>query len=198
MRKLFTGLVLIALVSTAGCGSGGADAAPVATGGFNLDLGGYFDDIPETYGAASGQTGPWVPVRDGTTNAITNAAGDVTAVSIVLDGISSVANPRTSTEGDLLRDWMESPAAPEDGLSVTLTGLDDGLYALYYYVPRPTDDFTANGGPMPGLPGGDLNGLGAQGTNWNTVLVSVSGGTLTITGSPFNAYLSGVQIVPVR
>ena len=60
---------------------------------FNLDFHTTFTGLPETYGAASGQTGNWVDISVGTTNGLADTSGTATLVSITVTGRGDPAPP---------------------------------------------------------------------------------------------------------
>jgi hypothetical protein len=82
--------------------------------------------------------------------------------------------------------------------SESITGLEDGQYDVYYYSYSACSGMTAHGVAMGDLSGsGDPETLGVQGSNWDVVTVTISGGTLTILdSSPSSDGISGIQIVP--
>jgi len=168
--------------------------------GFNLDFRGTLTGLPETYGAASGQTGTWVDVPLGVTNGLTDVSGATTGVSITTTGTGDTFHPATTDDGILLRDSIVNDGVrpPTIAFSATLTGLADGEYTVYYYHFAATSGLTINSSPMSDLAGGSADALGAQGTNWDAVQVSVAGGTLQIvdtTPESDFAGLSGIQMV---
>lgn len=172
---------------------------------FNLDFGGTFTGLPDTYGAASGLTGTWVDVPCGpcgTTDALVNTVGTATTVSIELTGLGDTFNPQTTIESILLRDAVVNDDDPPFGsaFSATLTGLQDGQYDVYYYNHSATSGMSVNGTAMNNLAGGSPDALEDRGTNWDvTTGVTVTGGTLTIIDADGGFFdgLSGIQLVHV-
>jgi hypothetical protein len=167
---------------------------------FNLDFTQYFTGLPTSYGAASGQTGTWVDVPLGVTGGLTSTAGIATAVNITTTGRGDAFNPQTTTDGILLRDSFVNDDfdLPPVAFSATLTGLANGEYTVYYYHFAATSGLEINGAPMNDLAGGSADALGAQGSNWDAVQVTVTGGSLEIvdTTPDFDtAGLSGIQIL---
>lgn len=167
---------------------------------FNLDFGGFFTGLPDTFGAAAGLTGTWVDVPYGTSSALVNTLGTATSVSIELNGMGDAFHPHSSTESILLRDAVVNPAThsnPPVGFSAALSSLQDGEYEVHYYFYHTASGMTMNEIAMNDLAGGSADGLTAQGTNWDVVTgVTVTGGTLTIMddGAGFEG-LSGIQVV---
>ncbi len=166
----------------------------IAGESFNLDFGNSFTGLPGTYGAASGQTGTWIDVLAATSTAnLTNVSGQATSVSITLSGDPTAAGSATTNDGILLRDAVAS--SPFGGpISVTLTALPDGVYDVYYYFYGATSGLSMNSVAMANLAGGSADTLGNEGTNWDVLRTTVSGGALSITASGSDS-LSGIQIV---
>ncbi len=185
----------LALMLTACGGSSTSAPNPMM---FNLDFAVFLKGLPDTYGAASGQTGKWDDVPLGTTTALINTHGTATSVSIVLAGGADQFGMPTTDDGILLRDSVvnNNSNPPFDPFSATLTGLQDGQYTVYYYYHSPTFGLKINGTAVTKLTGGSPDSLGAQGTNWSIATgVTVTGGTLTIVND-YTDYdgLSGIQL----
>jgi len=185
-------------VAVTGGGNSALQIVPVA--GFNIDLGTTYPVPAKTYGAASGQTGLWNSVGLGDTTLVGLIDGSSRVTLTLVASTASAASPPpapTTDDPKLLNDEFSS-----DGPSwaVTLTHLADGDYHVYLYAP--SDDvesgpMTVGGvavGSIPGDPGGTL----IEGTSWTSVDVTVSGGTLAITGGGVSTGLAGLQIVPVE
>jgi hypothetical protein len=164
---------------------------------FNLDFRGTFTGLPDTYGAASGQTGTWVDVLPNTpTGNLINVSGQATSVSITVTGRGDTFNPQTTIDSILLRDAIVSDFDFGEDFSVAVTGLPNGVYDVYYYYHGATSGLSLNSMPMADLAGGSADALGSEGTNWDVMRTTISGGTLTIADStPASDGLSGIQIV---
>lgn len=174
-------------------------ASPAAAQSFNLDFQDSFTGLPDTFGAASGQTGTWVDVDESTTIFnLTDITGSPTAVSITLEGIGTTFHPQTTTASILLRDKVQTGNVRnlEPAFSAILTALADGEYELYYYSNN-TSGLTANGTLLDNLAGGSIDNIGPQGTNWDVATVTVSGGLLEILAPNQirSNGLSGIQLV---
>ena len=182
----------------AGCGGGGSTPSAPNPMMFNLDFRGSFTGLPDTYAAASVQTGTWVDVPLGTTNALVNTLGTATSVSIVLSGRGDTFSPQTTIDSILLRDSVINDLIFNIPFSVALTGLQDGQYTVYYYSNSGgISGMTINGTATNNLAGvSGADSLGVQGTNWDIATgVTVTSGTLTITDTSLdNDGLSGIQL----
>lgn len=195
------GIAAVSALLGLGCGEDSVTPTPTPTRTlvFNLDFRGTFTGLPDSYQAASGLTGRWIDIPPGTTNALINALGVTTTVSITLTGRGDTFNPQTTIDSILLRDSVvnNTLSFPSVAFSVTMTGLQDGQYDVYYYFHGATSGMSMNSTAMTDLSGGSADALGLQGTNWNVMTgVTVIGGTLTITDADGGMDgLSGIQLV---
>lgn len=170
--------------------------------GFNVDFGTAFAPPPRSYGTtASSQAGRWTQVGLDETTLAALIGGDSQVRLTLSPGAANGASssPVTNDNQRLLFDHFSSLSGAT--WTVTLSGITQGNYRVFLYAPSdPTVDtgtMTVGGvnvGSIQGDPGGSL----IQGTSWVSVDVTVSGGTLVITGTGAGTTgLAGLQIVPV-
>lgn len=166
----------------------------------NIDFGTFGGTPLTTYGAVASQEGLWNLVGLGA-SAITDLNG-VTGVTINLNADSDGGSVGTCTAPDnqllLCDNFYSSDGATWD---LTINGLRNGIYTLYIYAPSnsavPTGDMTVNGIAVASIPG-DSSYILTEGTSYVVVtLVSVTGGSLTMSGfgATFSG-LAGLQISP--
>jgi hypothetical protein len=178
----------------------------LAAQAFNVDLGATEGTPSNFFGAAAQQQGTWNTLRLGTTNALFDVSGHVTAVSAKVTAQTDVGNAFDCT-GDihaLLADNIFSSVntAFQGKYSVELTGLENGDYTVFLYAPRnsnvPTGVLTVNGVVRDEITGDFCSLL--DGTTQTTAAVAVTNGKLSIAGAakpPASiAGLAGVQVVP--
>lgn len=165
----------------------------------NIDLG-TSTAVPgppsSSYGAAANQTGVWSRVGLGTTPALPDLTGAATAVSVTVtaDNGDGALTSCAGDLGSLVNDFVYSTA----NWSVALSGLANGSYTLYLYEPEDdsvtTGAMTVNGAPLAGISGHTC--VLTAGVMYTTAAVTVSGGTLTITGTGSEwVGLAGLQLV---
>ncbi|HXH62409.1 MAG TPA: hypothetical protein VNI20_13760 [Fimbriimonadaceae bacterium] len=203
VRSGVAGLSLLVLSGSIGCGGYSPPTVTGTTPGFNLDLSDAFTGLPNTYSAASGQAGAWNDCPVGTTSNLKDTAGNVTAVSITVTGFSGAFNTPTTDTGKLLGDYVQYNTVSATPVSISITGLANGTYRVYYYYVSSMSGFTANGILMPSLTADGSasarDSLGTVGFNWYYVDAFVTSGTLAITDSTPTSLegISGLQIVPI-
>ena len=166
---------------------------------FNLDFGTAFGVPAASYGAASGQTGSWNQVGLGAT-ALVGLGGAPSGASVSVTASTANGAYLTPTNNDQL--LLDDNFYSAGGLTwtVSFSGLANGRYRVYLYAPRhpsiATGAMTVGGVPVASIPG-DTSGTLIEGTSWVRVDASVSGGTLSISGSNPTALtgLAGLQLV---
>lgn len=187
--------VLIALAATASAQS------------FNVDFGSYYGSPNAAYGAAANQVGTWTTISTtGSAVALQNLGGTTSSslLTVTAQSIDGQASAHTGNENALLDDnfFSQSPAL----WSVSVTGLTNGFYSLYYYAPSngavDTGSFSANGVVAANITGSSLGGATfTQGVDWQVVAnVPVAAGTLSLNdltnpSVPGYTGLAGVQLV---
>jgi len=179
-------------------------ASPAQAASFNIDFGSVWPTTNNTtFGAAANQPGQWNNITTtGTTNDLKDTSNTTTSVSLSLtaSAVDGVASLNTSTDlQKLVNDNFYS--YPGSNWNVTLSGLDNGAYNVFYYGASntfvTTGAFTINGTAVASITG-DNDSSFVQGTNYGVLNgVSVSNGTLTLssTDTTDGRGLSGLQIV---
>lgn len=189
----FKSIISLIIIGLAACFTQVAFAASI-----NIDFGDDFLGLPSSYGAASSQTGHWNEI----TSNLLDTAGLITEANLNLSANNSSGNYGTPTNNDtiLLSDNFFSSNG--NSWSVILSGIDEGLYNIFYYAPAhlsvSTGLFSINSTNVSSLTGSTSL---IQGISWD-VLDDVSidnSGLLIIQSEDNNDYrgLSGLQIVPV-
>jgi hypothetical protein len=165
------------------------------------------------YAAAADQKGYWNNInRSGTTPGLLDLDGVSTEIDLLLSGSNLLNGFSGGTlETDiykLLRDYFYTGGNTDDW-SLTISGLDEGKYDIYYYAPNSgvvaTGAFSINGSRVASLPGVNTKPPTLeQGVSWD-VLAGVSIGSagllmefMTPTATPGAFFgLAGLQIVQV-
>jgi hypothetical protein len=163
------------------------------------------------FAGAAGQAGAWNTITAAGPTPLAGLDGLPTDVVLTLAPDEPVLNPDGSSAaltGDLkllMADFFFENAS-DAFWSVTLTGIDPGLYDLYVYAPAnlssliATGTFTINGVSMNDLPG-SANSAFLLGTNYAVLSgLAVQNGTLTLQSTEASTRylgLSGLQLVPV-
>jgi hypothetical protein len=169
---------------------------------FNIDFANPHGTPLNTYGAASGQVGDWNTITSTGDTTLFDLTGTLTGVTLNLTADSVLGNWGAPDADGLLPDNFLSSTSND--WTVTLTGLTNGTYEVYYYAPShdsvDTGNFTINGTPVFSIVGREDNTL-VEGESWGSLAnVTVSDGTLTIdftsAGVASSAGLAGIQIVP--
>jgi len=173
--------------------------------GLNIDFGtfGTAPSVPTSdYGAAAGQDGYWNRAGLGVTALFdTFGLGPGASVNVTADvGTGGIGDPPSSDDGKLLNDNFYS--ANGNSWSANLSGLVSGAYTVFLYAPTnsavPTGDMTVGGVAVPSIPG-DTGSTLIEGTSWVSVQVTVTDGTLMISGTGTSySGLAGIQVVPVQ
>jgi hypothetical protein len=187
----FSGLAGIQLVPT----------PPVP--GLNLDFGTYYGVPAPTYGAASGQAGPWNLVGQVVTG-LTDLSGIVSGANVAVT-VTPIGGTGTHWGGTPTIDtqWLRRDAfyvAAGNTWSVDLTGLENGKFHVFLYASAepgaPTGDMTVGGVAVPSFQGTASGSTLIEGTDWVWVKVTITDGTLAISGSgTFSSGLAGLQFV---
>ncbi len=176
--------------------------APAArgAGGVNVDFGAAFGVPSVGYGAASGQVGHWNMAGLGVT-ALADLSGTAsgTSVNVVADFATGASGAPITDDELLLGDNFFS--SPGVAWRAGFTGLADGAHLVFLYAPRhtsvPTGTMSVGGVPVAGIPGSGSSVL-IEGTSWVKVPVTVTGGTLAISGSNTSySGLAGLQLQPL-
>jgi hypothetical protein len=182
-----------------------------ASESLNIDFGDVAGPNPlgPGFGAASGQAGEWNTITaTGTTPNLVGLGGVPGDVSLTLG--PAVVNPDGASgllTGDLnllMADFFFESSEP-DLWSVTLTGIDPGIYDVYIYAPanisslQGTGTFTINGISISDIPGTGIQNF-IQGVNFEILSgLAVTGGTITFASTEASTRflgLAGVQLVP--
>ncbi len=183
----------------AGCAAGLFVVAVATTASgqnLNVDLGDNFGSPPSTY-AAAGTAGTWNTVNIESV-ALVDTAGFATTVSLTASADFTGAGPGMSPDVALLGDHIGDCNGVVEW-SLAFTGLEHGNYRVLLYAPSHTSidtgDMLVNGIAVPAILGAsELQG----GVSHTSLAVSVSGGTLDISGlssgSGLCIGLAGVQI----
>jgi hypothetical protein len=184
----------------------GATLAPAAS--FNIDFGfpnGSTDGPPASvFGASADQPGAWNQMKSGSLLNLVDLSGTATGtqIAVTADAFNGVFAPgRTGDLGLLMNDYFYS----QTSWVMTITGLANGTYDLYYYAPShlavDTGAFAVNGLAAPNVTGSSTGSGDVQGLDWQVVTgVTVTDGTLSAisqTGPNLFVGLSGVQIVAI-
>ncbi len=173
----------------------------------NIDFGQY--GIPSSsYGAASGQAGPWNAVAEsGSTSGLIDITGAITTAAVEAYGkFNGYQALPPGNEQRLLGDMYHRPYLDPTAWRVALTGLQKGRYDVYYYAPAhpmTTGEVAVNTIRAPSLPGAPTGDLIA-GVSWGVVTgVPVRDGRMLIRGTAPNAGgeccytgIAGVQLAP--
>ena len=171
--------------------------------GFNIDFGKTYPAPSKTYAAAGAQPGQWSSIGAVGDTTLVGLIGGSSRVTLTLAASNaSAASPTVPTNDDQRLLYDEFSSSDGASWSVTLSHVADGDYHVFLYAPSDISSGPMNVGgvsvpSLPGDPGGTLN----PGISFTSVDVTVSGGTLTITGSSSSGTstgLAGLQIVPVE
>ena len=177
---------------------------PTARAGdpFNIDFGVVYGTPRTSYGGIAGQTGIWNKVGIGASG-LFKATGTLsgTTLTVVAEtgtGTGTTVTPITPDELLLNDNFFTSSG---NTWSATFTNLADGDYLVVLYASSnpvvPTGAMTVGQAPVASIPG--ALGMGQiQGVTWTSVPVTVTGGTLPISGSDVAfSGLAGVQLLPI-
>ena len=166
---------------------------------FNVNFG-LSAPLSTSFGAAANQAGVWNIINNGNAATLQNLAGTNTSVqmTVTADNFSGLGGNHT---GDLLSLLDLNFFTNGTSWVVSVVGLTDGLYDLYYYAPSngsiDTGAFTVNGLNAANITGDNTSPL-TQGLNWQVLNnITVTGGTLTMTAPPGFTGLGGLQLVAV-
>ena len=170
--------------------------------GLNIDFGTVFSEPTSDYGAAAGQDGYWNRAGlDVTALFDTFGFGPGASVNVTADvGTGNIGGPPSSDDEKLLEDNFYS--ANGNSWSANLSGLASGAYTVFLYAPShpsvPTGDMTVGGVAVPSIPGNSGSTL-IEGTSWVSVQVTVTDGTLMISGAGTSfSGLAGIQVVTAQ
>ena len=157
-----------------------------------VDLGTIAGIPSSAYGGPSGVAGTWNGVGIGTTSSLNDITGATTSVDVTVTAYGIGTGGGSTTDPDytaLFADTIYS----EDYWSVDFSGLADGPYNVYLCAPDSTSVYTGvmnvNGIEVPEIQSG-----------FTVESTMVSGGALSISGTPpgiFFAGLAGVQVCAV-
>jgi hypothetical protein len=208
MRKIITLCLVIAVTVFFG--------TAIAQANVNIDFGGW-GSLADTFAGGADQAGYWNNTGHWTGGSpysgdlldlngnATDASYEITGAYGTNDYAYGVSYP---VEEYLVDDFFYSftGESGKDQWSVTISGLDDGVYDIYYYAPTysgvDTGEFTVNGAAMANLNGNSwAGGPFVQGTSYDIAQqITVTGGELTLTQTSASTYghgLAGMQIVAV-
>ena len=193
------GTLNISGADTAASGLAGVQIVPYLRG-VNIDFGTGYGVPTQAFRGGSGQPGVWNEAGLGST-ALVDLAGLPSSVSVNVVAESDLGgvtgNPTWDNEL-LLEDNIFTSGGL--GWSVDLSGLDPGPYVLFLYAPTnsvtPTGSMLAGGAALGSIPG-HASSVVLEGTSWARVGVTVTDGTLAISGvaAPYSG-LAGLQLVP--
>ncbi len=153
---------------------------------------------PNTFGAASGQVGVWNNVDLGATSNLLDLSGNPTTASATVDAAVGTGYGGGCV-GDLGALTNDNFYTTLPTWSVDLSGLTNGSYIVYLYGPSHdsvgTGNMVVNGVPVSSISGDGCSFV--AGTNYTTVQVSVTSGSLLIAGTNIAQYagLSGLQLI---
>jgi len=171
----------------------------------NIDFGREYTGLPSSYGAASSQIGHWNDIvgNSGLSKNLLNTAGVATGIDLTLSNTSDGGiGGATDNDSTLLYDNFYSSSPFLGPWSVSLSGIKQGMYDIYYYAPAhssiSTGVFSINGTNVSNLTGSlSLT----QGISWDVLSgVTIDNSGILIIQSESNTSLlglSGLQIVPV-
>jgi hypothetical protein len=180
-------------------GLAGLQVVPLASG-LNLDFGLIYGVPAASYGAASGQAGSWNEVGLGVTGLFDLAGmGSGASVTVVATSELGGTPPGSSDVERLLNDNFFSGYGATSW-SVDLSGLADRDYLVFLYAPSnsttSTGAMTVGGVPVADISGDEDANL-IEGASWVKAKVTVTDGTLAISGTGAGATgLAGLQVVP--
>ena len=179
--------------------------APAArgAGGFNVDFVGFGGAPSAGYGAASGQAGSWnLADRAAGFTPLVDLSGGATSATVNVSNIQYATSNGLVPTNDTERLLNDSFLEAYSDWRVNFQGLTDGAYYVYLYAPSatylPTGVMSVGGSVVSALPGDPCSTL-IEGMSWVKIPVTVSGGTLAISGTPYTtavAGLAGIQLVP--
>lgn len=165
----------------------------------NIDFGSAAGAPSNAFGAASGQVGVWNTLGLGTTSSLLDITGVATTASATVNAAVDTGFAGITCGGDigtLVDDNFYTSGA---AWSVDIGGLTNGTYSVYLYGPSHTGVETGNM-IVNGIPVSSISGDGCSfvaGTNYTTVQVPVTNGTLSVAGTNVASYagLSGLQLI---
>jgi hypothetical protein len=178
--------------------------SPAQAASFNIDFGSNFLTTNNSnFGAAANQAGQWNNITaTGTTSGLKDTSNATTSVNLSLSSTYSTTSHNPTPSTDLQRLVQDSFwATSGKSWTVTLSGLSNGAYNVFYYGPShsilTTGTFSINGTGVASIRGDNTTSF-VKGTNYDVLNnVSVSDGTLTLisTSSSGHRGLSGLQLV---
>ena len=159
-----------------------------------------------TFGAASGQSGYWNNITAfSTPSGIVDIGGNATSVAITVTA-GTMAGISGLFPLDDANALMEDNFFSSSGRSwtISITGLSGTLFDIYLYEPHHSAVGTGSG-MVEGITFSNINGNFVGGTfvlDSNYLLLSgvtITGGTLTVTGAQSGTYsgIAGIQVVPL-
>lgn len=174
--------------------------APLEASSLNIHFG-LLGMPSSTYGAAADQPGVWNDISSlGVTNGLLDLGGKDTGISLNLIADSIMGAFGGMGDAGALRGYNFFSGGGHPW-SVTLTGLSDGTYNVYYYSPTNvivhTGSFSVNNVFAPNIQGNSTSTLN-QGSDWAVVTnVLVGSGTLSLTSLDTANLrgLAGIQVV---
>jgi len=197
--SVFALLAMVGLLTACGGGGSSGGGAPTPIG-VNIDFGAQAGTPAAIYPAAASQPGEWNNIVDvaGIEQPLNDLSGAVSSlkISVTSDFADGVGGSSTTDDDKLLNDNFYSSSGAT--WTVLMTGIPSGDYSLYIYGPShtsvPTGDMTINGTAVASIAGG---GTLVLGTSYTIELVTISNGTLTMSGVNAGSYagLAGLQLV---
>lgn len=181
----------------------GSSAQAYSFASFNIDFGSTaLTTNNSTFGAAANQPGQWNNITNlGITSNLLDAFNASTSVSLNLIAYTPAGFygfPYDDLQRLVVDNFYSNSGS---NWTVTLSGLDNGAYDVFYYgsfhYDVATGAFSINGTNVGSITGDNYTSL-VQGTNWDVLNnVSVTNGTLILTSTSTSGYrgLSGLQIV---
>ena len=167
---------------------------------FNIDMSNAYIGSPASSYGAAGSAGTWNAIADGVSKSLVNLSGESTGASVVVTagnyaGIGGLCSPADLQA--LIRDCVYSE---ESTWSASFSGLSNGTYTLIIYAPNfgaivPTGTLLVNGTEYSSIEG-ELDCTLTPNVTYRSVEVTISDGTLLITGTPSGTYagVAGLQL----
>lgn len=179
-----------------------AASMPIQAQNFNVDLGDFWGTPSDAYGAASGQTGRWHTVGLGITDSLENTASAPTGVTVKISADKDRGYGTGCAWGDTNSLSADNIYTYAGKWTIDLAHLKNGVYELFLYAPNNdpvgTGNMLINGIVIPEIHGTIFCNM-AEGYDWISLKVMVTGGALSMMGDSVGTYyfyagLSGFQL----
>jgi hypothetical protein len=165
---------------------------PAYSASIYVDLSTYHDTPTSAYGGPAGVTGTWNGIDNGTTSNLKDITDTSTSVSVTVTSYSDSGHV-TSTDSDYDRLFADNIYGWSSTWYVNFSGFADGPYDVYLCAP---DHPSIGTGAM----SVNADSVAQIQSGYTVKSTTVSGGTLSISGTPSGsiyAGLAGVQICAV-